>query len=99
MLPKKLVFVDIETTGTSFGFDRVIEIGIIRVENNHEKTFHTLINPEIRISSFIEKMTGITQKELDRAPSFFQIKDKILSYLENTQTFLKTCEERTNQKR
>ena len=84
MLPKKLVFVDVETTGTSFNFDRIIEIGILRAENNKlKKTFQTLINPETRVSSFIEGMTGITQKELDRAPSFFQVKDEILTHLED----------------
>ena len=33
MLPTKLAFVDIETTGGRTSYDRVIEIGIVRVEN------------------------------------------------------------------
>src|SRR3989344_4908394 len=43
MLPEKIAFVDIETTGTSLTSDRIIEIGIVRVENNTvTKTFQAL---------------------------------------------------------
>ncbi len=34
MLPQKIAFVDVETTGLSPVHGRIIEIGIIRVENN-----------------------------------------------------------------
>ena len=38
--------VDIETTGGSVTFDRIIEIGILQVRDNKlEKTFETFLNP------------------------------------------------------
>ena len=61
MLPDKIAFVDIETTGLSSSYNRIIEIGIVRVEDNQiVQTYHSLINPETHLPSEIELMTGIT---------------------------------------
>ncbi|MBI2012042.1 GIY-YIG nuclease family protein [Candidatus Daviesbacteria bacterium] len=84
-LPDKIVFVDIETTGMRFNFDRIIEIGILQVEKDNEdpinynltKTFHSLINPEHHLPNEISLLTGITDQELDHAPTFREIKDEI----------------------
>lgn len=85
MLPAKLAFVDIETTGTRSSFDRIIEIGILRVENNRlVKKYQTLINPQAHIPPEIEMLTGITPKDLERAPTFRQVADEILEILSDT---------------
>ncbi len=85
MLPAALSFVDIETTGANPVSGRVIEIGILRVENNEVvKTYKTLINPHTYIDPFISNMTGITQDVLESAPTFEQIKDEILEILEGS---------------
>jgi DNA polymerase III subunit epsilon len=78
-LPKSLSFVDIETTGLSASHNRIIELGIIRVDEDRViKEFNSLINPETaRIDPFIQDMTGITLEELERAPSFYELKDEI----------------------
>lgn len=79
-----LSFVDIETTGASIYRDRVIEIGILRVENGKlVKTYQTLINPETYLPPFIEGMTGITSIELEKAPTFSQIKDEVQDILKD----------------
>src|SRR3989344_686890 len=84
MLPEKIAFVDIETTGTSLASDRIIEIGIVRVENNTvTKTFQTLINPQTYLSPFITNMTGIQEHMLDNAPTFSQVKDDIKQLLQD----------------
>jgi len=81
-LPDKLSFVDIETTGTSVSYSRIIEIGILKVQNNKlVKKYNTLINPETSIDPFIEKFTGISQKDVEKAPTFYDIKDDILELL------------------
>ncbi len=85
MSPKfqNLAFVDIETTGTDFIHDRIIEISVLRVQKGKlVKTFTSLINPELPVSPFITEMTGITQKDLDKKPTFFDIKDQILDALD-----------------
>lgn len=82
MLPDKLAFVDIETTGMRSAYDRIIEIGILRVENNKlVKTFHSLFNPQTRIPAEITKLTGISGADLENAPSFRSMKDEILETL------------------
>ena len=82
MLPDKLAFVDIETTGSSPRFGRMIEIGIVRVEEGIvTKTYNTLINPQTHLPPEIEMLTGITHKDLEGKPTFKQIKNDILEML------------------
>lgn len=84
-LPKNLTFVDLETTGTSPAFDRVIEIGIIRVENNKVvQEYNQLINPEKPVSPFILQMTGIPPDQLENAPTFYRVRKDVFELLENS---------------
>jgi DNA polymerase-3 subunit epsilon len=82
MLPSKLAFVDIETTGTRAFYDRVIEIGIVRVEDNKiTQEFRSLVNPQTHIPPGIRLLTGIMPQDLENAPTFRQIKNDILEIL------------------
>ncbi len=85
MLPKAISFVDLETTGTSSRFGRIIEVGIIRVEENKiVKEFSTLLNPQTHLDPFIQSMTGISPIQLENAPSFYEIKDSVLEILKDS---------------
>ncbi len=78
----KLVFIDLETTGCSPIHDRIIEIGILRVENNKiVETYNKLINPECYISPFITNITGIDAEDIEYAPSFYAVKDEVMALL------------------
>jgi len=82
MLPPKIAFVDLETTGTSAQYDRVIEVGIVRVENGTiTNTFSSLVNPNISIPHQITTITGISKDDLVSAPSFREIADDISDIL------------------
>lgn len=84
MLPTKLAFVDIETTGTRSSYDRIIEIGVLRVENNKlVRSFKSLINPQAYLPKEITMLTGITQQDIENAPTFRSIKDEIVDVLED----------------
>lgn len=84
MLPQKIAFIDLETTGLRSFYDRIIEIGILRVENNQiTKTYHSLINPQTYLPKEIETITGITSKDLDTAPTFREIMDEILETIQD----------------
>lgn len=84
MLPTKLAFVDIETTGGSPAYDRVIEVGILRVENGTVvATYDKLINPQTYIPPEISMLTGITAHHLDSAPTFRLVKDEISELLDD----------------
>ena len=66
----RAVILDFETTGLSpNGGDRVIEAGAVAVEDGAiVARFQTLMNPGMRVSSFIESYTGITNAMLSSAP-------------------------------
>ncbi|MFA5135928.1 MAG: exonuclease domain-containing protein [Patescibacteria group bacterium] len=85
ILPRKLVIVDIETTGLHSGHDRIIELAILKVENNKLiDSFTTLVNPQTYLSPFIERFTGITSRELQSAPLFADINEKVWEFLEGS---------------
>ena len=60
-----MAIVDLETTGTSATYGRIIEIGIIRVEKGKVKrVYETLVNPECYIHPMIEQLTGISNRDV-----------------------------------
>ncbi len=71
---KNIVFVDTETTGLDPMKDRVIEIGIVKIDKDNNITkYSKLINPGFKISKEIRMITGIKIKELNTAPYFEEI--------------------------
>jgi len=71
-----LAFVDVETTGTNPRFDRIIEVGILRIEENTVvSTYSTLINPHTHLPPEITRITGITANDLIDAPLFAEVKE------------------------
>ncbi len=89
MLPEKLAFVDIETTGVSLRLDRIIEIGILQVENNTvKKTFQSLIDPQRFIPDEIEQLTGIGKEQLENAPTFRSVAEDILEMIPSDYIFV-----------
>lgn len=78
--PADYTVIDIETTGLSPRFNKIIELCALRVRNNAVvDKFSTLVNPECRINSFITKLTGITNEMVKDAP---KIKEVLFKYLE-----------------
>ena len=79
----KLAFVDIETNGSSVTNDRIIEIGIVRVENGQVvDKLNTLVNPEAHIPPFITGITGISSNDVVDAPTFTALQEEIYSMLD-----------------
>ncbi|WP_434049667.1 exonuclease domain-containing protein [Marinobacter salarius] len=78
-------FLDIETTGGNSSHDRITEIGI-RFWRAGEVVgeWQTLINPETRISPFIESLTGISDSMVADAPVFEDITGVLEEQLKNT---------------
>lgn len=81
----KLTFnvLDFETTGMSPQNSRVIEVGIVTVENlKITDTYHTMVNPGRDIPYFISKLTGITNNDVIFAPYFEEVAYNIKERLE-----------------
>ena len=76
--------VDIETTGSHSGFDRITEIAIL-IHNGKKvtKSFSTLINPESVIPAWISSLTGITNEMVAGAPRFYEVAKEIYQLLED----------------
>ncbi len=61
MIPARLTFVDVETTGMSPQHDRVIEVGILRVEDGEVVAqYNKLLNTETYIHPSIQSLTCIS---------------------------------------
>ena len=79
--PEPLVFVDLETTGANFANDRIIEIGVVEVDQDGAREWSALINPDRPVSSFITGLTGIDTAMVATAPRFAQLAPTILEKL------------------
>ena len=85
MTDRNFTFVDIETTGGSPFFSRIIEVGILRVEKGEiVDTFNRLINPGVAIPEFITALTGVTGKMVKQAPAFEDVAEDILDLFEDS---------------
>jgi len=77
------VVIDFETTGLSPGYgDRIIEVGAVLIANGQiEDRFQSLLNPGMKVSSFIEEYTGITNRMLSTAPAITEVMPKLKEFL------------------
>ena len=76
-----LVFVDLETSGANFANDRIIEIGLVEVDEHGAREWSTLVNPGVPIPPFISHLTGIDSSMVESAPEFAQIAPLVLEKL------------------
>lgn len=82
MLPQRLAFIDLETTGANPKLDRITEIGIVLVDGDDVCTWSTLVNPECPIPAFIQQLTGIGNDMVADAPRFAQLAAELAERLE-----------------
>ncbi len=77
------VVFDIETTGFSAIYDKIIEIGAVKVEKgNITDTFSVFVNPERPIPFRIEQLTGINDSMVIDAETIEQVLPKFLEFSE-----------------
>lgn len=74
--------VDVETTGLSPTKNRVIEIGMVKVDGlKIIDKFHTMINPRVSIPYYITQFTGITNEDVIDSPCFSELQFNIKEFL------------------
>ena len=73
---------DIETTGLSFKFCKIIEIGAVRLDRagNVISRFSEFINPEVPIPYSITKLTSITDAMVSKADTIDKVLPRFLEY-------------------
>ncbi len=81
-LKKPVVFFDIESTGLSVSKDRIVELGLIKINPDQSEESLTLrINPEMEISKESEEIHGISLEDLKDAPTFKDVAPRILEFI------------------
>lgn len=72
--------IDIETTGIHAGTDEIIDLGYYQFEGTKLiRTFSSLVRPQNQVSSFITKLTGISNDQLQKAPIWDQTLPDLLT--------------------
>lgn len=73
-LTRPLAILDLETTGTDPEQDRIIQVGIARLEPEGEvETYDQLVDPGRSVPEEVQELTGIAEEQLQTAPSFREV--------------------------
>lgn len=78
---KDYISVDIETTGVNAKWDKIIEIGAVKVRDGKVvDTFSKLINPGVKVSPFITGLTGIRNDMLQGKPGIEEVLPQFVEF-------------------
>ena len=81
-LPRRLAFIDVESTGAHPVRDRITEIAILRVEDGVlVDRWESLVAPGIPIPPLIQQVTGISNEMVADAPPFDAVIDRVQALL------------------
>lgn len=72
-----LVFLDLETTGANFARDRILEIGLVEVDQDGVREWSSLVNPGVPVTPFITDLTGIDDSMVIDAPPFADLAESL----------------------
>lgn len=73
---------DFETTGFSPDYDRIIEVGVVKVSNGKViDTFQEFVNPGMHISGTITNLTGITNDMVKSADRSSKVMPRLKSFV------------------
>ena len=79
------VALDLETTGLNPERDAITEIGVVRFRDEQVlDTWSSLVNPQRPIPYRIQQLTGITQEEVDTAPSLPSVTGTLLRFIKDS---------------
>ena len=79
----EFVIVDTETTGLRPGSHRVIEVAGVRIRGGEVLgSYQSLLNPGVRIPTFIAQFTGISQEMVATAPKSHEVLPEFLRFVE-----------------
>jgi DNA polymerase-3 subunit epsilon len=82
-LKKPLAVLDLETTGTNLGSDRIIEIAIVKLlPDGNQVVKRKLVNPQMPIPPVVTELHGISDEMVKDAPTFKQIAHELKQVLD-----------------
>lgn len=80
-LGRPVVLIDLESTGGHFLDDRITEIAFLRFSDGQISRHQWLVNPQMPISPFITRLTGIDDAMVADAPPFAALMSDLLPLL------------------
>ncbi len=81
-MPKNIIVCDLETTGLDPATDRIIEVGLVRVEQgNITAEYHALVNPGMQLPLKIKRLTGLGDGDLAQAHPLPGVLPEILDFI------------------
>ncbi len=92
-----MIFFDTETTGLIRNIalhlskqPHIIEIGCVKhpIIGTQACNFQTLINPGIKLPEVITKITGLTDADMEDAPTFLEILDDLTAFFKGEDTLV-----------
>ena len=82
-LKKPLAVIDLETTGTNLGTDRIIELAIVKLlPDGNQILKRKIINPQMPIPKMVSDLVGITDDMVKDAPTFKQVAHELRQVLD-----------------
>ena len=82
LMSKFYSIIDIEATGGNSKIGRITEVAIYLYDGKDiVKEYNTLVNPERSIPIYVQRLTGITDKMVSKAPLFAEVADDIATFL------------------
>lgn len=76
------MLIDTETSGLDPYNDELIELAAVRIKNNEPVAdFQSLCRPKKEINGFIQDLTGITNKELKKAPPLKKVLKQFVDFV------------------
>ena len=82
-LKRPIIFFDLETSGTDTSKDRIVEISMVKVSPDGEKTINTRrLNPEMPIPAEATEVHHITDEDVKDCPTFKQIAKSLKAFME-----------------
>ncbi len=81
-LSRPLIFFDLETTGTDFVSDRIVQISVLKLLPDEREEIRTrLINPDRSIPQSASDVHGITNEDVKDQPKFREIAKGIFQFI------------------
>src|SRR5881392_2971232 len=72
--PLSFAVVDLETTGASAIYDRIIEVAVVRLQGGEiTHRYEQLVDPKVSVPPFITGLTGIDSRMVRGKPAFAEV--------------------------
>ena len=79
----KFAVVDVETSGGAGDQNRITEIGVVLLDGDEQVgQYHSLVDPGVPITPFVQNLTGITDEMVKGSPQFQAIAEEVSALLD-----------------